>query len=173
MPEIAVEVFARPGSRISDDAAQRVYREAQRLPETQRTAEQLVEMAKAPGSEIHDLFQWDDQVAAAEYRKDQARHLMRSIHVRVIREEGVEERPAFFSVAIEAEPEQTMAYVRYSAASEEEAFREQILSRARRDFEAFQSRYRHYESLFSEHAPELVEVLRLADRVLEGETVKG
>lgn len=169
MPEVAVEVFARPGSRISDDAAQRVFGEAKRLPEDQRTAENLVNVAKDPQSPIHDLFEWDDATAAAEHRREQARRLMRSVRVRIIHEDSVEERPAFVSVRVAEDKSELMAYVRYSPASEEDTLRESILRRAKCDVRAFQARYARYEQIFSSELPELVELLRLADRILDGE----
>lgn len=161
--EAMVEVFARRGSRISDDTAERVYREAQRLPETQRTAENLLKLARSPKSEIHDLFIWDDKEAAEKFREEQARHLMRSVQVRVIVEDSVKEYHAFFSVTVEEEEARPMAYVQYQAVSETERFRRQVLSRARRDLDAFRSRYQQYADLFQEEAPEIVEVLKVAD----------
>jgi hypothetical protein len=41
----------------------------------------VIEEAKSRSSPLHDAFEWDDKMAAAEYRKQQARWLIRSVHV--------------------------------------------------------------------------------------------
>jgi hypothetical protein len=42
------------------------------------TAEMVLLAAKHPKSPLHSLFQWDDSLAAIEYRKEQARRLIQS-----------------------------------------------------------------------------------------------
>lgn len=162
-PEPMVEVFARPGSRISNDAAERIFREAQRLPERERTAENLVGLAEDPTSAIHDLFTWSDQEAAKKFREQEARVLMNSVKVRIVTEHEVTERPAFYSVRFEEEPQQMMSYVRYSTAVDDEALAERLVQRAYRDLRSFQMRYAKHRSLFQSAAPELLEILKIAD----------
>lgn len=41
--------------------------------------EEIVDAAKHRESPIHDAFEWDDSVAATEYRKEQARELLRAV----------------------------------------------------------------------------------------------
>jgi hypothetical protein len=53
-------------------------------------AEQLVQAAQSPESALHNLFTWDNDEAAAEWRLEQARGLVRRVHVRVIRGETQE-----------------------------------------------------------------------------------
>lgn len=45
------------------------------------TPEVTVEEAKSKKSVLHPHFEWDNSVAAEEYRKDQARKMIRSIYV--------------------------------------------------------------------------------------------
>lgn len=45
------------------------------------TANVLVDHAADPDSPLHDRFEWDDTVAAHEYRLEQARNMIRRIHV--------------------------------------------------------------------------------------------
>lgn len=47
------------------------------------TPDQVVEAASDPASPLHDQFEWDDSVAAVEYRRDQARTLIRSVNVKI------------------------------------------------------------------------------------------
>lgn len=137
------------------------------LEDVERTAENVVDKARDPSSEIHDLFIWNDKVAAEEYRKEQARLLMRSVSIRIIHEDGDIVRPAFFSVAIEKEPSRALSYVRYSFVSEDEETKRRVLAQAHRDLEAFKTKYGKYEDIFRSTAnTALVEILRLADEAL-------
>lgn len=47
------------------------------------TPDQVVEAAQDDGSPLHAYFQWDDGAAAREYRRDQARELIRSVKVTI------------------------------------------------------------------------------------------
>ena len=47
--------------------------------------ERVVEAAKNPNSSMHGQFDWDDTVAAHEYRLSQARALIKRVKVNVIR----------------------------------------------------------------------------------------
>lgn len=91
----------KPGAPISSNKAQ-VYGEClQELSERyagRLNAETVVREAKNPRCPIHDFFEWNDRIAAEEYRKVQARDLMRCI-VYVEEETGKEVR-AFMNVDI-------------------------------------------------------------------------
>lgn len=47
--------------------------------------EHVVEAAKPKSAPLHEAFCWDDKAAAAEYREQQARYLMRCICIEVTR----------------------------------------------------------------------------------------
>jgi hypothetical protein len=164
----AVEVIARPGSRLSDDAAQRIFRVASRLPEDQRNADTLLNLAKDPSNEIHDLFVWDDRVAADRYRKNQARHMLRSVYVRVVHNNEIRERPAFYSVKIGEDTKQLRSYVRFTTARDDEQLRRRIMNQVWRDLEALSTKYGQYLEMFQEENPALVDLLKHADRVIDG-----
>lgn len=53
------------------------------------TPAQVVEAARATSSALHDCFEWDDSVAAEQYRIDQAREIIRRVKIIVT----VEEKP--------------------------------------------------------------------------------
>ena len=57
--------------------------------------EALVKAARSPRHPAHELFEWDDSIAAELHRNDQARRVMRSIKV-VVNEQ---EAPAFVRVS--------------------------------------------------------------------------
>lgn len=57
--------------------------------------EDVVDAAKAEDHPWHERFEWDDAAAAEKHRLDTARQIIRSVHVRIIRDEVVTFRPAF------------------------------------------------------------------------------
>lgn len=71
------------------DKIRRTYGELQ--------AEHVVSEARRPGSMLHEAFEWDDSVAAEEYRKEQARYLIQSIRI-VTENGGRREMPYAISV---------------------------------------------------------------------------
>lgn len=55
-----------------------VYEEIRSIGENV-TPEQIVESAKDENTELHKCFEWDDTIAAAMYRKEQAKMLVRCL----------------------------------------------------------------------------------------------
>ena len=58
--------------------AEKVYREITSLGE-KVTPEQIVEYARDESTELHQIFEWDDAVAAEKYRLQQAMTIIRNI----------------------------------------------------------------------------------------------
>lgn len=77
------EFRARKGSRLTDTQAEKYGAELLRLHRVglPLTPENVVKRANAQRSPLRDFFEWDDTVAAAEYRMVQARKMMASIDV--------------------------------------------------------------------------------------------
>jgi hypothetical protein len=50
------------------------------------TPDAVLEAARPKGSPIHDLFTWDDKVAGARYRIEEARTVIRRVRVEIITE---------------------------------------------------------------------------------------
>lgn len=71
-----------PGARLFGDA-QKVGEALTSIHESRGllTAPDVVEEARPGDSVLHPYFEWDDEAAAEAYREDQARHLIRSVHV--------------------------------------------------------------------------------------------
>ena len=61
---------------------QRIYEQHGEL-----TAELVVDEARKPASPLHERFEWNDMRAAEQYRLEQARRLVRSVHI------VIEQRP--------------------------------------------------------------------------------
>lgn len=105
--------------------------------------EDVVESAREDDSPIHELFEWDDDAAAQEYRKDQARLVMRSLTVTVIIEGEEREPRAFVSV----QQEGRYTYTPLKAAMEDEGLREQVIKIALHELQSFRRKYREYREL--------------------------
>lgn len=163
-----VEVFARPTSRINNETARSVYEVASSLPKEERNAEGLLAVAQSPDSPIHHAFTWDDAEAARLHRLEQARYLLRSVQVRVVEEDRVLTRPAFYSVKIDEDRSRPMSYVRYSEATEDTDLVERILASSKRDLAAFKQRYDKHHEVLRRASPQMAEILALADELLEG-----
>ena len=52
----------------------------------------LIDAAEPPDSELHDLFEWDDTIAARKWRLNQARKLIKSIEVIVEPRKGTDRK---------------------------------------------------------------------------------
>ena len=55
----------------------------------------VVKSAKSPTSVLHDQFEWDDTVAGAKWREEQARVLIRSIQVTITTDTSIIETVAY------------------------------------------------------------------------------
>jgi hypothetical protein len=60
------------------------------------TADRIVEEARPADAPLHPAFPWDDFEAAEAHRRDIARHMLRSVRIKV--EERVESAPVFVRV---------------------------------------------------------------------------
>jgi hypothetical protein len=136
----------KPGSRIkvAPDVAGAELERIRRESGDAFTPNAVVEAARRRGTPLHDYFDWDDKTAAAAYRVDQARYLIR--HIVVCRDdEPVEEAVRVYASITEDESGPT--YTTTRRAMENVEWREQLLRSAERDMEAFQARYRKLTEL--------------------------
>lgn len=83
MQETIREVRWKQGSRCKG-SAEATYKRLEKVRKWSGgvlSAGATLEDARKPSSPLHKQFQWDDSIAAEEYRMDQARYLIRSIEV--------------------------------------------------------------------------------------------
>jgi len=105
----------------------------------QLTPKAVVEAASKPRHPLHRYFEWDDAKAAASYRLDQARTLIRSIY-RVEDDKPVQ---AFVSITEKSGTRyRTLDEVRSSA-----TLRALLLEQAERDLLSFENRYRELQDV--------------------------
>lgn len=107
------------------------------------TAERVVEDARPPEAVLHPAFEWDDFAAAEEWRKEQARALIRAVVVSTDSEEPDRTIRAFVVVSELGEE----SYEAISTVMEDPVLRSQVLARAMREFKAWQARYQDYAEL--------------------------
>lgn len=131
----------KQGARVPASAdAQKVGEELERIRVKHNgrlEPEWVVHNAKSPRNPLHDLFEWDDTVAAQNFRVDQARSVIRSVDVVV--EEAPQMKPtrAFVSVV----QERDRSYTSVQHAMSDDDLRKQLIAQAYAELEAWQKRY--------------------------------
>ncbi len=101
-----------------------------------KDAASVVNAARKTKCELHKCFEWDDSKAGEEYRKDQARLIMRMITTTIEHEEDGEEISirirAFESVKFadeDGKAEKNMTYIPIREALSDLALRKQVMDR--------------------------------------------
>jgi hypothetical protein len=141
----------KPQSRLKGDP-QKVGEAIEDIIDRRGTAdpEDIVEAARPKKNVLHSYFQWEDSKAAQEYRLQQARHLLRSIVT--VKSEGLEitsPMRGFVSVRAAADDAQednqdgepVGSYTTLANAVRIVRYREQMLTGALRDLDAYRMRY--------------------------------
>lgn len=99
------------------------------------TARRLLEANRDPAAPLHEVFEWDDAVAAENYREQQAGHVIRSIVV-VREEKAAPPVRAFINIQDGAREYKPLEIVVRSP-----DLSAQMMESARRDLEAFRQKY--------------------------------
>ena len=107
------------------------------------TADVVVSDARKKSSLYHDYFVWDDSVAATDYRLNQARDLIRAVHI-VYGELDGQVGPQYVSVKISNEER---AYIPVVTALSVQTTRQEILDAALSELKAFKKKYAHLQEL--------------------------
>ncbi len=109
------------------------------------TAKAIVKEAKAQRSPLHNLFEWDDTVAAKNYREEQARQILVQL---VIVQKGKKDKEllrvrAFVSV----EEKRDIHYTPFERAMSKPHLRQQLLQQALSEINTWREKYRELEEL--------------------------
>lgn len=99
----------------------------------------LVSAAKRKSHPCHAMFEWDDTAAAAAYRVDQARRIIRSVQVTF--DGGDTKAPAFVHVTIDKGSERVNGYMPTDKAMKAPDIKEQVLADALGQLRGLQNRY--------------------------------
>lgn len=97
------------------------------------TAQELVDESRPADAPLHNSFEWDDAVAAEEFRKDQARHIISSV---VMVEEGNAPRKVFYNISTEVGQ-----YSNIQTIVKQKNRYDQLLKDALAEIRAFRKRY--------------------------------
>lgn len=116
------------------------------------TPDDVIEDARDPSSPLHSLFQWDNMLAAEQYRRVQARLILGGIRFRV-EQAAAPTTIAFVNVRLEG---QGRAYVPTTLAMRNTELARQVRADALHGLQGWQRRYRELSSSpayqFIEHA---------------------
>lgn len=184
--EYEVVYKARPKSHISDEDAQIIGPEIERLRDLgNSSAPSIVREAEVPASPLHSYFEWDDTEAGRRYREHQARILARSIVITVIDQKGEELESASAFVAVSAKtmrreyvadgktpPPALNGYKQYvpvMVARKSPNMTGEVLAEARREFLGRARKYEGYRELFAAEDQPLADVMDAIDQLKEDE----
>lgn len=146
-PKIEYTFAPMPGGILSAGEVQKAARELIRIEKTFGAIKptDVVRESKPPTAPLHDHFTWDDKVAAASYREDEARQIIRS--VRIIRSDmPPAEQPVMRAIVhVQSHDTETAfegpAYISIGRAKDDNAYKEQLLTAAKSELQSWERRY--------------------------------
>jgi hypothetical protein len=110
------------------------------------TTQEVVDDARPKSAATHALFEWDDSIAAGQWRNNQAGMVLRSIRIVFNEDEAEEPRQIIANVSI-VEPGGRRVYMPAIVALSDSDLRAQILAEAFRSLEQMRTRFHHLEEL--------------------------
>lgn len=144
----------RDGSRIkaNPDAAAEVMNGL--ASENRLNAGELVDVSRPSDAPLHPAFEWRDPIAAEEWRKHQARHMIRSLEIVV--EEPKPPEPVYVQIRSSGSNYQPIRLV-----LKQKDTRTELLEQAYNEMKTFRSKYARLT--------ELARVFRAIDEQVDGE----
>lgn len=140
----------KPGARLSTTrlSAQAIGERLETIRERDGglTAQAVVDDAKPKKSPMHGAFEWNDTKAAEEYRREQARHLLSAITVKLVGKDEAETVTRAFVVVTPAEGGNDI-YTSTEVALADPDMRQQVLGRAWRELSSWQRKYQELKEL--------------------------
>jgi hypothetical protein len=145
------------GSRYSDQDAQVIGTRLSQVIEESGlflTAQAVIDDARPEMSPLHPYFTWDDRLCGQHWRDYEARHMLRSIHVVIGEGEEARQVRAFHVVTRMSDDEIDTAaadaergYYPIVRIMGDDRLMDQIIERALKELQGWQSRYRAYKQL--------------------------
>lgn len=109
--------------------------------------QEMVDFARNnPNSEMYNLFEWNDAIAAEQYRNQQARNILRFLKITVINEETKTKEPTLTRYFIST-GKQDGTYKKTEVVFHSPTDADKVLENMRRDAENFINRYKIYSDL--------------------------
>ena len=110
------------------------------------TAVELLDASRDENAPLHSCFEWNDDIAAEQFRICQARHLITSIEVTIITNDTPVQTRGFVNVNTVA-PKKQGEYVSVEVAFSKDDYRRQVLCNVLSELRAFQRKYAVYQEL--------------------------
>ena len=117
------------------------------------TPKELVDRARDPDCPLHEIFEWDDRVAAGKYRTEEARHITRSVEI-VVRLDSKTGKPAetmrgWHSIQVDSEDEETeeKRYVSVAFLSQSKRGTKEVIQFAKRELDGWINRHKQYQQV--------------------------
>lgn len=142
---------AAQGSRLNDEQARRYGECILGIIESRGgnvTSQDVLAHAKKSASPLHDFFEWDDGIAAEAWRLEQARYIMRSVHVVIKINEHEEETRLLWNVRETPDDENDKperVFVSIERILSETEIRAQVIEEALRQLTSWKARYKQYQ----------------------------
>lgn len=112
------------------------------------TPRAVVEEARPEGSKLHNVFEWDNEKAAEQYRLTQASHFIRCIVVKPEEKENKEPVRMFVNCnPTDDGQKKTGSYINFRSAFEDPESRAVILSNAKHELKIFRQKYSKLKEL--------------------------
>ena len=125
----------KPGSMISADPEKAAEVLNKLAEENRLNAEEVVNASRPEDAPLHNEFEWRDDVAAEEYRKHQARHIIACL-IQYDEEKPAEPVKAFFHIS-----ETTSNYEPIHTIVKTDDGREALKRQCLKEFLAFKAKY--------------------------------
>lgn len=109
------------------------------------TKEAFLEESRPEDSPTHNMFEWDDTVAAEAYRLEQSRWIIADVVVTVERDDEPKKVAGFVNVTYGKHNK--AEYNSIKVAMEDSEKRKAVLANAFKELESFESKYSEYEEL--------------------------
>ena len=109
------------------------------------TADAFLEASRPENSPTHSVFEWNDGIAAENWRKHQSRTTINALRVVYIDRQGEEQKVSAFIRT--SKPATPTVYENIHAALSDENKKEIVLDRLRKELEGFVIRNSHIEEL--------------------------
>jgi hypothetical protein len=149
---LTVETTSNPGWGVVPKSKMPiVIREIERI-ETREgiiTAESVLTAATPASSPLHEFFEWNNTVAAKNYRLWQARNLIRSVSVVYEQDGNQRYNRGFVNLNVTTGETTQRGYIGMARAMNDAELREQLLAKARQEATDWRNRYRNLTELAS------------------------
>lgn len=110
-------------------------------------ANELLDASRDENAPLHNCFEWNDTIAAENFRRAQAAHLIRSIEVKIIRNDR---EPTTIRALVNVQSDTARRqgeYISIRRAMDVPEYRTRVLKDALSELRSFQKKYSIYEEL--------------------------